>query len=152
MNTDVALNKLKDICSRQEKSPSDIITLLKKWDIPAEEHEKLISILKTEKFMDEYRYASAFTRDKIKFDHWGFVKIRIMLHHKGIARDIVEEVFHQVDRDEYRSMISHELNKKRRTLKGSPYEKWAKLARYGSSKGFELRDMQEFLGDQGETG
>jgi regulatory protein len=146
MTPDLALSKCRQICSTQEKCPTDIISLLKKWDIPAEEHEKLLKTLKSEGFINEERYARAFTRDKIRFDHWGFVKIRLMLHHKGISSDIIEAVFRETDRDEYRSVVAGELNKKRRTLKGSPYEVWAKLARFGASKGYTIDDMREFLG------
>ena len=150
MNYDVALNKLQNICSRQEKSPADVVASLKKWDVPREDHQKIISKLKSEQFIDEKRYAIAFARDKIRFDHWGMVKIRIMLHQKGIGREIVEEVLNNIDRDEYRSMIEKELNKKRKSVKGTPYQIWAKLARFGSSKGYEMQDMEPFLGSERE--
>jgi regulatory protein len=100
--------------------------------------------------MDDRRYAMAFTRDKIKFEHWGIIKIRIMLNQKGIDRKITDEVIKEIDRIEYRTMIGNELDKKRKALKGTPYEIWAKLARYGSSKGYAMEDMEHFLGSERE--
>jgi hypothetical protein len=47
-------------------------------------------------------------------------------------------------------MIGRELTKKRKSLKGSSYEIWAKLARYGSSRGYEMEFMAEFLGETGD--
>ena len=143
-----ALEKLRQICSRQEKSPADVIVLLKRWGIDQLHHLTIIEQLKSEKYIDEYRYTSAFVKDKIKFDHWGIIKIRYFLHLKGIAKDILENAIKEVDRNEYRHMIGKELDKKRKSLKGTPREIWAKLARYGSSRGYELEIMQDFL-DEG---
>jgi regulatory protein len=140
-----ALNKLREICSRQEKCPADVITLLKKWDIGQELHHEILEQLKSERFIDEYRYASAFIRDKMKFDRWGIIKIRFLLKVKGISRDVVENALGEIDKDEYLSIIGRELGKKRKTLKGAPREIWAKLARYGSSRGYEMEYMREFL-------
>jgi regulatory protein len=140
-----ALDKLRQICSRQEKCPADIIVLLKRWNIDQEFHQGIVEQLKSEKFIDEYRYASAFVKDKISFDHWGMVKIRYLLQHKGIAKDVLENALREVDRDEYRHMIGKELEKKRKSLKGAPREIWVKLARYGSSRGYEFEIVQEFL-------
>jgi hypothetical protein len=43
--------------------------------------------------------------------------------------------------------VGKELAKKRKSLKGSPREIWAKLARYGSSRGYEMEIMHDFLGE-----
>jgi regulatory protein len=150
MEISVALDKLRTICSRQEKAPADIISFLKKWDVDSSQHQQVIGKLRSEKFIDDRRYATAFTKDKIKFEHWGFVKIRLMLNQKGIDRKITDEVIKEIDRMEYRAMIGKELDKKRKSIKGTPYEIWAKLARYGSSKGYAMEDMEHFLGSEGE--
>jgi hypothetical protein len=42
-------------------------------------------------------------------------------------------------------MIRKELEKKKKTLRGSAREIWLKLARYGISRGYEMENMQEFL-------
>jgi regulatory protein len=150
MEINVALEKLRTICSRQEKCPSDIINLLKRWDIASDQHKQIIERLKAEKFIDEQRYASAFARDKVKFDHWGMIKIRMMLRQKGIDNLITEEVLKEINRDDYRAMIGNELKKKRKSLKGTSWEIWAKLARYGASRGYEMEFMEAYLGESGE--
>jgi regulatory protein len=150
MDLAVAMTKLRTICSKQEKSPADIILILKKLGVEKELHDQILDKLKSEKFVDEQRYASAYTRDKIKFDHWGFVRIRFMLQQKGIDKKIIDKVIEAFDTNEYHSIISLELSKKRKTLKGTRYEIWAKLARYGISKGYEMHDMEVFLEAPGE--
>jgi len=148
MEISAALDKLRNICSRQEKAPADILASLKRWGVETVHHQQILERLKTEKFIDPQRFARAYMRDKMKFDHWGFVKIRIMLQQKGIDKGIIDEVIGECDRDEYREMIGRELAKKRKSLKGTPYEIWAKLARYGSSRGYEMQDMERFLGNE----
>ena len=145
MDKTAALDKLRAICSRQEKSPADITGYLKRWEVSRDHHTEILEKLRSERFIDERRYASAFVRDKIKFGRWGLIKIRIMLHQKGIEKSISDEIIKEVDIDTYRSMIGLELKKKRSSLKGTPYEIWAKLARYGSSRGYEMEYMEEFL-------
>jgi regulatory protein len=147
MDKQVALAKLRQMCSRQEKCPTDVLSLLKRWEVDEDQHHIIVEILKKEKFVDEQRYASAFIRDKIKFDRWGVVKIKMMLQQKGISKTISDDLLKQIDRNEYKEMIGRELAKKRKSLKGTPYEIWAKLARYGSSRGYELEYMQDFLNE-----
>ena len=147
METEQALQKLCDICSRQEKCPADVLSLLSRWGVDKEKHQEVLEKLKVEKFIDEHRYATAFTRDKMKFDHWGITKIRFLLQHKGISREVAEEVLNETDMDEYRAMIEKEISKKRKTLRGSPREVWAKLMRYGMSRGYETEYLRPILGD-----
>jgi regulatory protein len=146
-NIKQALDKLRQLCSRQEKCPAEVIVLLKRWGIDDDCHQGIMAQLKSEKYLDENRYASAFVKDKIRFDHWGIIKIRYHLQQKGITKDALESAVGQVDRDEYRHMIGKELDKKRKSLKGKPREIWAKLARYGSSRGYEFEMMQDFLNE-----
>jgi regulatory protein len=143
----MALEKLQKMCSMQEKCPADIILLLKRWGVETEHHENIISRLKTDKFIDEGRYAAAFVKDKVKFDHWGFLKIIYFLKQKGIPRTVVDEACKAIDRDDYAIMIKKELDKKKKTLTGKRREVAAKLARYGSSRGYEMDIMRPFLGD-----
>lgn len=145
METATALVKLQEICSRQEKAPADATALLKKWGVDPEKHGEILDKLKAERFIDEGRYASAYVKDKIRFDHWGTVKIRFQLNHKGISKDIIEKALKEIDKQEYKQMISKELDKKRKTLKGTSRDIWARLARYGSSRGYEMDVMRDFL-------
>ncbi|MBN2814415.1 MAG: RecX family transcriptional regulator [Bacteroidales bacterium] len=147
METAQALQKLRDLCSRQEKCPADVLALLSKWGVDKEKYQEVLEKLKSEKFIDERRYATAFARDKMKFDHWGITKIRFQLQHKGISREVADEVLRETDMDEYRAMIEKEISKKRRTLRGSAREVWAKLMRYGMSRGYETETLRLVIGD-----
>ena len=140
-----ALHKLQQLCSRQEKCEADVITLLNRWGVEREKHSAILGSLRQDDYISESRYVAAFVKDKIRFEHWGMIKIAYMLHHKGISKKTTEEAFRNIDKSEYRRMIVHELEKKRKSLKGSPRENWVKLARYGTSRGYEMEFMQDFL-------
>jgi len=142
-----ALRKLEQICSKQEKCPLDVILLLKRWNVAANYHHEIIEKLKTDNFINENRYAASFVRDKIRFEHWGLIKISYFLKQKGISSKVIHETIQQTDQVEYRNMIARELSKKRKTIKGTPREIWAKLARYGSSRGYEMDIMRDFLNE-----
>jgi SOS response regulatory protein OraA/RecX len=70
-----------------------------------------------------------------------------MLNQKGIDKSITEKAIKDFDLAEYKAMMGSELKKKRRSVKGTPYEIWARMARYGTSRGYEMEYMQVFLGD-----
>jgi len=147
---EAAIEKLQQLCSRQEKSAADVIMLMKKWGMDPDYHQRIVDQLKAEHFIDDCRYASAFVKDKIRFDHWGIIKIRFILQQKGIPKADVEKVLADVNRDEYRTMIRKEMEKKRKSIRGTPREIWAKMARYGASRGYEMEYMHDFLGDTAE--
>jgi len=147
LSTAEALAKLQKICSAQEKCPADVILLLKRWSVPQQHHTGIMNRLKEEHFVDERRFATAFVRDKVFLDHWGFVKIRYFLRQKRIPLNLIDEACRRIDRNDYAGMIRKELEKKKKTVKGTSREIWAKLARYGSSRGYEMDIMHEFLDD-----
>ena len=140
-----AMDKLQKLTSMQEKCSADVVMLLKRWGIAPEHYPDILNRLKEHHFIDDRRFAAAFVRDKILFDHWGFIKINYFLRQKGIPEKMIGESFATVDRDEYASMIRRELGKKKKTLKGPPREIWVKLARYGTSRGYEMDLMHGFL-------
>jgi regulatory protein len=147
ISTAEALGKLQKICSMQEKCSADVVLMLKRWGIDLEHHQKIIERLIADKFIDERRFSSAFVRDKIHFEHWGIIKINYFLKQKGISKIVIQEALNKIDREEYTGMIRRELEKKKKTMKGTPRERWAKLARYGSSRGYEMDSMREYLGE-----
>jgi|PlaIllAssembly_1097288.scaffolds.fasta_scaffold35983_2 regulatory protein len=140
-----ALKKLQQMCSGQEKCSADILKMLTRWKIDEEDIQSILEKLTEDKYIDDNRYATSFTRDKIKFDHWGMRKIRYHLLQKGIDKQVCNTVLSDVDTDQYKRMIEKELLKKRNTLTGSSYQIWAKLANYGNSRGYEMEYMQEYL-------
>lgn len=148
---DEALEKLRQLLSRQEKCTADVREWLRKWGIDPSHHDVIIETLTKERFLDEIRYAAALVKDKIKLDHWGIIKIRYLMRQKGLPGAAIDQAISGIDQEEYREMVSRELAKKRKTIRGTKREVWVKLARYGFSRGYEMDVMRDFLGDDPES-
>jgi regulatory protein len=111
-----ALNRLRDFCSRAEKSEYDIRKKLDEWGLE-DSAEKIISVLKTERYLDNSRYACAFTIDKIRFNKWGKYKVTYLLRGKKISETDIHEAFEAIDNNEYKNIVFDELKKKKASLK-----------------------------------
>lgn len=142
-----ALERAMALCSRSEKCRHDIITKLKAWKLTdEEENDTIIQELEDEKFIDEKRYASAFTRDKIRFNKWGRIKIRAMLRSRGISDHDIEHGLGAIVHDEYLGMIEEAVKEKLRSVKaGNEYELRGRLIRFASSRGYEQEYVYEII-------
>ncbi|MCK4855106.1 MAG: RecX family transcriptional regulator, partial [Bacteroidales bacterium] len=86
----------------------------------------------------ESRYAGMFVRDKLRFNHWGKIKIRYMLLAKQIPEEIIRDAMDGIDDHNYLEILKEELIKKRRQIKdNNPFKVRNKLARFGQQRGFE---------------
>ena len=112
-------------CSRKEISTSQARAKLLKWlEQPDEEAlpqslktaiEQIIASLVKDKYIDDSRFAKAFTRDKLRFCGWGPEKILRGLSDAGIDKSIAEKA---VKEEEALSLqiLSDLLSGKRREL------------------------------------
>ena len=125
-------------CAKQEFSRADICSKLMGKGASAEEARTLTERLVDECYVDDARFAAAFVADKIRFDHWGRIKIRYMLHLKGVADDLVEEALEQIDETAYTETLKQFLNSRLRSAQAAtPFALRQKVARTAIGRGFE---------------
>jgi regulatory protein len=138
MNKDLALQKCMKLCSVKEYAPGEITEKLSQWGVIDDEIPAIINTLIEEKFLDERRMARYYVNDKIRFNKWGKIKIGIMLKHKGVSNDAINEAMDQFDDNEYQQILENELKKKRKSIKeNDSYIVRGKLAQFASGRGFE---------------
>jgi regulatory protein len=147
-----AVSRISEICSKSEKSRSEVIRKLKEWELTAEEISKAVEFLISEKYIDDQRYAGSFVRDKFRFNKWGRIKIAFMLRQKGIDEVVISNALNDISDEEYRETLTGLLKAKVRSVKGkSNYEKVSKLAAFAQSHGFEaglaIEISRELLGN-----
>lgn len=145
-----ALSRASALCSRCEQAEGDIRNKLKTWGISQHDSDNIINRLFEEKYLDEQRFATAFTRDKFQFDGWGRIKIAYQLKCKLISSEAIENAIAEIDEDEYIQSLKRILSVKMRTLKGKePLQVKASLLRFALSRGFEpnliYRMLPEFI-------
>lgn len=147
----ILLKKAMAHCAGKECCRSDIRQKLTSWSADEEETEKILNQLMKEKFIDEERYASAFVRDKFKYNKWGRVKTGAALRMKQIPPDIISLALETIDENAYREAIETIISSHRRTVKAkNKYDLKGKLLRYGLSKGFESHLLYDILKESEE--
>ena len=133
-----ALARVAALCSRSEQAEHDIRIKLCNWGIQQDSIEKIITRLIDEKYIDEQRYAIAFTRDKFRFDGWGRIKIAYSLRNKHISSNVIENALAEIYDNEYIQSLEHLLRNKLRSLnKKNDIQKKASLLRFATSRGYE---------------
>lgn len=138
MTTNEALSKAMKLCSTKEYAPYEVEQKLLSWGVSDEATTEVIDALKQEKFLDEFRMARYFANDKLKFNKWGKIKIRLMLQQKKVSSEAISDALEQIDESLYLKTLTEELIKKRKTIKDTDeYHIKAKLFQFASGRGYE---------------
>ena len=93
-------------CAQKEYSRAEMLAKLMEKGAAAAEARDCVDRLAAERYLDDARFAAAFVSDKVRFDHWGRVKIRYALHLKGVADDLTEEALAEIDETLYREQLA----------------------------------------------
>jgi len=133
-------------CSRSEHCIEEVRQKLWDWKVPSEEHEKIITSLVENNFVNEERYATAYVKDKFRFNHWGRIKIRLMLKAKKIGAATIDDAISCIDEDEYAEVLRSIIESESRKVKAATdYERRGKILRHVVSRGFEPSIASEFI-------
>ena len=140
-----AYTKMMELCSHSEKSAYDVRLKLIKWGLE-EEADKIIEQLRTESYIDDARFARAYTKDKFRFNKWGRIKIRYMLKRLDFEKEVIDAAFSDIDPSEYRQMVFAELGKKKRSTRtNNPWQQKAKIHAFANLRGYENDLVNEFF-------
>lgn len=136
------LDRMRNLCARREYCRVDIMKkVMDALDGDREKAEKVVGILVAEKYLDEFRYASAFARDKSSIAGWGPSKIRYMLSSKGVPREIIDRALEEIDESKACQRLEKLMENKFRTLKDDPQCR-LKMLRFGLSRGYGYDEIQ----------
>lgn len=141
-----ALQSLMRLCSRAEKSTGDAYRLMRTWGVPESEQQGVVDRLKAQRFIDNRRYAEAYTREKSQLAGWGARKIAMQLRTKGVERDVIAETIATLDADVQMDKLCEKLRRKLRTTKAAnAYELRGKLLRYALGMGYDYEQTTAVL-------
>ena len=133
-----ALGRVASLCSRSEHCISQVEEKLERWGVVSEVRERIISQLVKERFIDEARFARSYALDKMRYNHWGRVKIDQMLRMLGISSADRKSALDGLPDDEYLDILRRLARQKLPTIQAdTDYEQRSKIARYLVGKGFE---------------
>ncbi len=139
--------KARALCASREYCISDITSRLESWGVSDKAAiEKIVAGLLKEKFIDEHRYASAFARDKLRYNKWGKIKIEWHLRMKGVNSDCIRESIESIDEAEYKDIAEKLILSMVKTKKGGDKNMVrAKILKSMQSKGFEYAVTGEIV-------
>ena len=133
-----ALNKAAAYCTLCERCISEVKSKLDAWGVSYSSQQAIIDRLIDEKFIDEKRYCQAFVNDKLRFNHWGRIKIQAKLREKKLPRDLISEALENIDEEEYNNILLTLIkNKSREAGNVEEHKKREKVLRFAASRGFE---------------
>ena len=131
------LTRLMGQCSRREYCEADIL----KKAMRALENDpaaalQVLERLKRDSFVDDFRYAAAYAREKASISGWGVRKIVFSLRGKGVAAEAVDAAVEGLDQEAADARLLKVLQTKSRALKDTP-DKRLKLLRFALSRGYD---------------
>lgn len=146
------LDTLRRLCSKREyctfdirKKITDAYSKSEAADCPLEQAlEEIISSLKTDRYLSDLRYATAFARDKSSLSGWGEVKIRYMLSSKGISKSDIDAALEEIDDSSAENRMTKLIDTKYKSLKDDPQCK-IKLLRFALGRGYSYDDVADYV-------
>lgn len=141
-----ALQKMASLCSISEHCEHDVRGKLYKLGISTEDSDRIVDYLLDEGYLDENRFAMSYANDKLRFSHWGRLKIRSMLQALRISDACIGEALARIDPEEYERILVRVLDGKRRTMdECESYDARIKIIRFALQRGFEISEITKFV-------
>ena len=136
--------KAESYCAYQERSQHEVRNKLYEWGLHERDVEEIISELIQENFLNEERFALAYTLGKFRIKGWGKNKIRQGLKLKRVPDKMIIKALKAIDPDDYMAKLKILIEKKSALVKErDPYKLRFLLSRYAAQKGYE----QELIGE-----
>ena len=136
---DQSLQKIKQYCAYQERCHSEVRDKLYSFGLNKGETEEIISILITEGYLNEERFAIHYAGGKFRMKSWGKNKIKQALKFKQVSDYCIKKALKTIDASDYEKIFFKLAQQKINTLKGEKnvFVKKRKLQDFLLSKGFE---------------
>ncbi|MDR1593341.1 MAG: RecX family transcriptional regulator [Prevotellaceae bacterium] len=140
------LRNMEAWCSTKEVCVLEAKTKMRKWNVSEADSDKIIASLIEAGYIDEERYAKAFANDKLILDKWGPQKVRLILKQKGIKETFISKAISEKNINQ-EAVVSELLSKKIKSFKQlAGNEIYAKLMRFGLSRGFDYSIVSKYAG------
>jgi len=142
----VALAKAEHYCAYQERSQQEVRDKLYEWGLWTDAVENIISQLISGNFLNEERFAKAYTKGKFNQKGWGKIKIKQGLKLKKVPDVLIKKALQTIDPDDYLQVLDKVIRKKAATItEKDPYKRRYKLQQYALSRGYEADLITDVL-------
>ena len=142
----VALTKAEHYCAYQERSQQEVRDKLYDWGLYPNMIENVITKLIAANFLNEERFARAYTSGKLNIKHWGKVKIKQGLKQKRVSDPLIKKALSAIDLDIYLTILRSVLEKRQEQItEKDKFKLQYKLIQYAMSRGFENEFIRDIL-------
>src|ERR1700709_1825318 len=107
-----ALTKAEHYCAYQERSQQEVRDKLYEWGMYPTGVENVIVQLIAGNFLNEERFANAYTRGKFNQKGWGRIKIKQGLKFKKVSDALIKKALLTINGDDYIQTLTKVLEKK----------------------------------------
>jgi regulatory protein len=133
-------------CAEAERCSQDVLARLISWGMSPEEADIILTKLRTDKFLDDERYARSYVTEKWNLDKWGRIKIENALRQKKINDDLIADTINTIDDNEYLEALHEILRNKAREVKSeNPSDDARRVMMYAQSRGFEEELVEAWI-------
>ena len=142
-----ALQKAKHYCAYQERCRREVLGKLYSFGLHKNEVEPLLTQLIEEDFLNEERFAIAYTGGKFRIKHWGREKIKYALKQKQVSDYCIRKALASIANSDYNKTFNSIADKKLQLLKSEKniFIKKRKMTDYLQQKGFEIKLINDYL-------
>lgn len=134
---DEMLVRMAGLCAGAEQCSADIRNKILRQGFSPEETERMIAYLQRNMYLDDSRFARAYSVDKVRFSGWGRMKIKMGLRAKGISDSDISMALEYIPEADYREALQKVMASKARGLDLTEIKDRQKLYRYMAYRGFE---------------
>jgi len=143
--------KIFRFCAYQERCHLEVKNKLYEWGVSKTAGDEIISDLITQGFLNEERFARAYTGGKFRTKSWGRNKIKHSLESKGLTSNCIRAGMQEIDDAEYLKTLKELILKKAEQITGeNPYATNDRIAKYVIQKGFEPELVWKLIKEHNE--
>ncbi len=144
-----ATQKIKYYCGYQERSHAETRDKLYSFGLYKADVESLLSQMIEEDYLNEERFAHAFTGGKFRMKQWGRIKIKNELIQKQVSTWVLKNALSSINEGEYIKTLRKLATAKALILKSekSIFTKKIKLRNYLMQKGYEPNLIMEVVNE-----
>jgi regulatory protein len=138
--------KAEHYCAYQERSQQEVRDKLYEWGLWPDAVENIIIQLIAGNYLNEERFAKAYTQGKFKQKAWGRIKIKQGLKLKRVPDVLIKKALLTIDGDAYLLALQRVIAKKAGTIgEKDPYKRRYKLQQYALGRGYESDMIADVL-------
>ena len=133
-----AKSKIAKYCAYQERAHSEVEQKLYTYGLFSDQVQELLAWLITENYVNEERFAIAFSGGKFRLKKWGKIKIRQHLQLKRVSEYSINKAILLIEQEDYENTMQQLIRRKWASVSADNiYTLRNKVARFVINKGYE---------------